>query len=100
MKTGSVGIFAMAATAAGLMAGGGPVLSGQEARPEQTPAFRSGVEAVSVDVGVVDKQGNPLRGLTPADFVVTVAGQTRHVVTAEFIDRPAAGSLAALEPKA
>jgi VWFA-related protein len=87
MKTWSVGTFAMAATAASLLAGGGPGVSAQDAGPGQTPAFRSGVEVVTVDVGVVDKQGQPLRGLTPTDFVVTVAGQPRHVVTAEFIDR-------------
>ena len=58
--------------------------------PGQTPAFRSGVEVVTVDVGVVDKQGRPLRGLTPTDFVVTVGGQPRRVVTAEFVDRAAA----------
>ena len=87
MKTGSGSIFAMAATAASLLASGGPLLSAQEARPGQTPAFRSGIEVVTVDVGVVDKQGQPLRGLTPTDFVVTVGGQPRHVVTAEYVDR-------------
>ena len=60
---------------------------GAAAGPEQPPSFRSGVEVVTVDVSVVDKQGQPLRGLTPADFTVTVAGQPRRVVSAEFIDR-------------
>ena len=35
----------------------------QQSAPEQVPAFRSGVEAVSVEVGVVDKQGQPVRDL-------------------------------------
>jgi hypothetical protein len=77
----------------------GPALSAQQAAPDQQlsaqqaapdqqlPAFRSGVEVVTVDVGVVDKQGRPMRGLTAADFVVTVAGQQRRVVTAEFVER-------------
>jgi VWFA-related protein len=55
----------------------------------QAPTFRSGVELVTVDVGVVDRQGQPIRDLGPDDFVVNVAGQTRRVVTAEFIDAAA-----------
>jgi hypothetical protein len=50
-------------------------------------------------VGVVDKRGVPLRGLTPADFVVTVGGQPRRVVTAEFIDQGAAQAAAPAEPE-
>src|SRR5687768_4417988 len=52
----------------------------------QTPTFRSGVELVTIDVGVVDRQGQPMRGLTSGDFAVTVAGQPRRVVNAEFVD--------------
>jgi VWFA-related protein len=94
MMTGSTRILVLAVTAATLFSAGGPPLSAQQ-RTDQTPSFRSGIEVVTVDVGVVDRQGQPLRGLTPADFVVTVGGQPRHVVTAEFIDRTgtrAAGS--------
>ena len=58
----------------------------QQAQPGQTPTFRSGVELVTVDVGVVDRQGQPMRGLTAGDFTVTVAGQPRRVVNAEFVD--------------
>lgn len=67
-------------------------LCGPSARAQQQPAtdhqprFRSGVELVTVDVGVLDKLGQPLRGLTPGDFVVTVGGESRRVVTADFID--------------
>ncbi|MBI4484419.1 MAG: hypothetical protein HY655_00270, partial [Acidobacteria bacterium] len=46
--------------------GGGPLLSAQQAGPEQTPTFRSSVELVTVDVNVVDRQGQPLRGLQPS----------------------------------
>jgi VWFA-related protein len=52
----------------------------------QVPTFRSGVELVTIDVGVVDRQGQPMRGLTAGDFTVTVAGQPRRVVNAEFVD--------------
>jgi VWFA-related protein len=76
-------------TAAAVLVCSGLVLSGQT-RPEQTPAFRSGIELVTIDVGVVDRQGNPVRGLASGDFVVTVGGQPRRVVTAEFVDVAAA----------
>jgi hypothetical protein len=52
----------------------------------QTPTFRSGVELVTIDVGVVDRQGQPMRGLSAGDFTVTVAGQPRRVVNAEYVD--------------
>ena len=82
------GILALGCAAA-LLSGRVPVVSAQQPRVEQAPSFRSGVEVVSLDVGVVDKQGVPVRGLTPADFVVTVAGQPRRIVTADFIARDA-----------
>ena len=93
MRYGSVGVLAVA-TSASLLAGGGPEPPAQQRGRDQAPAFRSGIEAVTVDVGVVDKQGLPLRGLTHGDFVVTVGGQPRRVVTAEFIDQAAAQSAA------
>jgi len=78
----------MAAGAAALLLCGGPRLSGQ-VRPEQAPTFRSGIEVVSIDVGVVDRQGQPMRDLGPADFTVTVGRQPRRVVSAEFVDASA-----------
>jgi VWFA-related protein len=86
---GRGGILALAVTTATVWAGGDLALSAQQPQTGQIPSFRSGVEVVTIDVSVVDKQGQPQRGLTPADFVVTVAGQPRHVVTAEFLDRAA-----------
>src|SRR5215218_2237496 len=62
------------------------LLAQQQPPPSQPPTFRSGVELVTVDVGVVDRQGLPLRGLNTGDFTVTVAGQPRKVVSAEFVD--------------
>src|SRR5687768_11548130 len=92
MTTLSTRFFVVAGTAAALLATGGPPISAQQSGTDQPPAFRSGVEVVTVDVGVVDRQGLPLRGLTPADFVVTVGGQPREVVTAEFVDRSTGGT--------
>jgi VWFA-related protein len=65
---------------------GGPLLVAQQVAPDPPPQFRSGVEVVNIDVNVLDKQGLPLRGLTASDFTVTVAGQPRRVVTAEYVD--------------
>ncbi len=89
MRRASGGGILALASAAALLSGGVPVVSAQQAQVEQAPSFRSGVEVVSLDVGVVDKQGMPIRGLTPADFVVTVAGQQRRVVTVDFVNRDA-----------
>ncbi len=77
---------------------GGLGLAAQQGGSAQVPAFRSGVELVTIDVGVVDRQGKPMRGLGTADFIVTVAGQPRRVVTSEFVDVMAAQSAALAKP--
>src|SRR5687767_10852424 len=74
------------AAAALLLAGGGLAHADRQVRPGQPPTFRSGIEVVSIDVGVVDRQGQPLRGLGPGDFTVSVGGRPRRVVSAEFVD--------------
>jgi VWFA-related protein len=79
------GMMASAAAAL-LLAGGGLAHADRQVRPAQPPTFRSGIEVVSIDVGVVDRQGQPLRGLGPGDFTVSVGGQPRRVVSAEFVD--------------
>jgi len=64
----------------------------------QQPPFRSGVDVVAVDVGVVDAKGRPVPGLGPADFTVKVDGSARRIVTADFVEfggpaaAPAAGA--------
>lgn len=74
------------AMASALMISGAAALWAQQAGPGQTPTFRSGVELVAIDVGVFDRQGRPVRNLAAADFTVTVAGDARRVVSAEFVD--------------
>jgi VWFA-related protein len=57
------------------------------ARQSQQPTvFRGGVNIVTLDVTAVDKDGKPVRGLTAADFVVTLEGQQRPVQTVDFIE--------------
>lgn len=45
----------------------------------QQPTFKSRVELVTVDAIVVDKDGRPVKGLTPDDFIVSLQGQVRPV---------------------
>jgi len=76
----------------------GLAASAQQAPQTPKPSFRSGVELVTFDVGVTDRQGQPVRNLTAADFTVTVAGVARRVVSAEFIDTASAGARGASRP--
>ena len=55
------------------------------AQQPQTPVFRASVEVSSIDVGVVDRDGKPIAGLTPSDFTVQVDGAPRRVLTAEWV---------------
>ena len=74
----------------GVLLVAGPRPGAQAPETAQPPTFRSGVEVVTVDVGVTDRQGHPVRDLGPGDFIITVDGETRRVVTAEYIDMAAA----------
>jgi VWFA-related protein len=64
---------------------------------QQQPVFRSGVELVTIDVTVMDRKGDPLEGLGPDRFEVTVDGAPRRVVWAEFV-RHRAAPLVAVAP--
>lgn len=53
--------------------------------PGQQPTFRSRVDSVSVDVSVVDKQGNPVTDLTQADFEIREQNKPQAIQTFKFI---------------
>jgi VWFA-related protein len=53
--------------------------------PIQGPTFRTGVELVTVDVGVSDERGRPVEDLLPPDFEVKIDGEIRQVVSAEHV---------------
>lgn len=55
------------------------------AQTSQQPVFRGGVDVVEVDVSVVNDNGRPITDLLGPDFNVTVDGQTRRVVSAQFL---------------
>jgi VWFA-related protein len=54
--------------------------------PQVQPTFRTGVDAVQLDVSVLDKDRRPVRGLTAADFTVLEGGQPRQLVAFSAID--------------
>ena len=62
----------------------------QAVAPPQQPSFPAEVELVTVDVAVVDKQGQPIRGLTAADFNVLEDGQRQGITSFEAIEVPEA----------
>ena len=63
----------------------GPGATALLAQSDQAPVFRSGVEVMEVDVTVVDAKGMPVRDLRAPEFTVTIDGQPRRVISAEFI---------------
>ncbi len=54
----------------------------------QTPSFPAGTELVTVDAVVQDKDGQPILGLTAADFTVLEGGVAQEIVAFEAVDRP------------
>ncbi len=71
----------LAACCLGLMCPG--VVSAQTDAPVAT--FKAGVELVTVDVSVSDKNGQPVRDLVAADFTVKVDGKVRRVASAQEV---------------
>lgn len=56
------------------------------AQQQSPPVFRGGVDLVTVDVTVVDKNGRPVKGLTADDFTVRLEGQVRPVRALDFLE--------------
>lgn len=87
-----------------LLAALGVVSAGaqQTATSSQPPVFHTGVDVVTVDATVVDADGRPVRDLTAHDFSVTVDGQPRTIVSAQFISfrTPAAAASVSAAPEA
>src|SRR5215831_16223342 len=53
----------------------------------QTPTFRSGVDAVQLDVAVT-RDGRPVSGLTGTDFIVTDNGRRQTAMATMMSDVP------------
>ena len=58
---------------------------GLHGAPAQQARFRASVELIEVDVSVVDNDRRPVEDLRSSEFQVTVDGEPRQVVSAEFI---------------
>jgi len=54
--------------------------------PKGPPTFPSGVELVTVDAVVLDREGRPVPGLTRDDFVVKEDGRPRDIASFEAFD--------------
>jgi hypothetical protein len=52
------------------------------------PTFRTGVEAVVLDVSVLGRDGLPVRGLSAADFTVLEDGRAQKIDTFTAVDLP------------
>jgi VWFA-related protein len=59
------------------------VMSSASQAPQSV--FRSGVDVITADVTVVDRNGRLVTDLAPADFVVTLDGKPRPIVSSEFV---------------
>ena len=68
------------------------VLSRSTAADQQPAAtFRAGVDLLTVESAVFDKDGKPVPDLQPGDFTVTVDGKPREVRFARFYGTDASG---------
>ena len=77
----------------------GPGASELLAQTERAPVFRSGVEVMEVDVTVVDAKGMPVRDLRAPEFTVTIDGQVRRVISAEFVAESGESAADAAKPR-
>lgn len=66
----------------------------------QPPTFRIGVDAVQLDVSVLDAQRRPVRGLTAADFTVLEDGKPRRIVQFSAVELPSTAPAAAAAAEA
>ena len=64
------------------------VPAGQQLPPVEPQTFRVGVDAMQLDVSVLDAQRRPVRGLSAADFTVLEDGKPRRLVAFSAIELP------------
>jgi hypothetical protein len=51
----------------------------------QQPTFRTGIDVITVDVGAIDRNGQPVTDLHAPEFTVKIDGQARRVVSADIV---------------
>jgi len=64
------------------------MLSAQSAQPAPQTTVRTSVDAVRLDVSVLDKNRRPVRGLTTTDFTVLEDGKPQPIVLFSAVDIP------------
>src|SRR5215831_13147159 len=79
----------------GLITALGSVLHAQDAQP---PAFRAGVEALPIDVVVVDDRGQPIRDLIAADFTIRIDGRQRRIISTQWVAAAVVGKTTSTPP--
>jgi VWFA-related protein len=57
-------------------------------RAQQPPVFRAAADIVQIDVSVLDRDRQPVRGLTAADFTVVDGGIEQPIVAFAAVDLP------------
>jgi len=62
------------------------------------PAFRAGVDILSLEASVVDDRGQPVANLQPSDFVAKVDGKPRRVISASFYGAVPATTIESMAP--
>lgn len=71
--------------AAGSVAAALAALALVHTHAQQGTTFKSGVNLLAVDAVVVDQSGQPILGLTPANFAVKINNQLRKIVSADLV---------------
>jgi VWFA-related protein len=84
----SVKTIALATAALVVLEGWLAAQSQTQAQPQepQAPVFRAAVDVVRIDVQVVDRSGEPFKGLTPEDFEVSIDGKARQIVSVDLVE--------------
>jgi VWFA-related protein len=57
-----------------------------EQEPQRPPTFRTGTNLVRVDVSVMDRDGKPVRTLTPDDFELRENGELQSITSFKLVD--------------
>ncbi len=60
--------------------------AGSSGRAQQVPVFRTSADVVQIDVSVLDRDRQPVRGLTAADFTVVDGGVEQPIVAFAAVD--------------
>jgi len=60
----------------------------QTPAPQVPSTFRAGVDVVALDVTVLDKDRETIRGLTAADFTILEGRTQRPIVAFDALDLP------------